>query len=273
MTSIRSILCRFAFSPTTGPRHVRLHYLTSCVLTAATLISLVTQLKSAPLAHTQPIIQSASTPGDFYLVNATLFTPIDVSGTFYSTNSTIALAQGSISGSLLMENSRYNQGAGSIMNIGGLFRATDSNINLSSGSDLNIGGSIQFTNSVFDQSSGSVMNVGGSFIATNLNFENSSSAFTNVGGDFVSANSRITIGSIVQVSGSYFQQSGSTLTIKPGRVLDGPLIFSIGGKAQLDGALQVVAKSPPKRHDRITILTAAGGVIGKFDSFDSPYPR
>ena len=159
------------------------------------------------------------------------------------------------------------------MDIGGLFRATDSNINLSSGFDLNLGGSIQFTNSVFDQSSGSVMNVGGSFVATNLNFENSSSATTNIMGDLVSTNSKITVGSIVRVSGDYVQQSGSTLTIKPGLVSDGPLIFAVGGKAQLDGALAVIAKSPPKRHDSITILTAAGGIVGEFDSFDSPYPR
>ena len=138
---------------------------------------------------------------------------------------------------------------------------------------MNVGGLFRATNSILDQSSRSVLNVGGSFVATNLNFENSSSAITNITGDLVSTNSKITVGSIVRVSGDFVQQSGSTLTIKPGLVIDGPLIFAVGGKAQLDGAVEVVAKSPPKRHDSITILTAAGGIVGEFGSFDSPFPR
>jgi uncharacterized protein with beta-barrel porin domain len=221
----------------------------------------------------QSNILNASAPGDFHLVNSTLFDRINVGGTFYSVNSNIVLARGSIGNSLLLENSRYNQSAGSIMNIGGLLRATESNINLNSGSYLNLGGSIHSTNSIFNQSSGSVMNVGGSFVAANSNFENSSSASTNIRGDLISTNSSFTIGSIARVSGDYVQQSGSSLTIKPGLVQDGPLIFAMGGKAQLGGALEVVAKSAPKRHDSITILTAAGGVVGEFDSFNSPYPR
>ncbi len=74
------------------------------------------------------------------------------------------------------------------------------------------------------------------------------------------------------VSGSYAQRSGGALEIEVGGTSPGEFdLLSIGGEANLAGQLVVATDGfDPQADQQFVILTAAGGVSGRFDSVDAP---
>ncbi|MDR3406473.1 MAG: autotransporter domain-containing protein [Chthoniobacter sp.] len=78
----------------------------------------------------------------------------------------------------------------------------------------------------------------------------------------------------IQVSGNYTQTSTGTLRIEiAGRDLARHDLLSVGGRANLDGTLQLVPLNgfKLKRNKPVTFLTAAGGVFGKFATVENGF--
>ena len=76
------------------------------------------------------------------------------------------------------------------------------------------------------------------------------------------------------IGGSYTQQSGGTLQIEVAGVQPGQFdVLAVGGHASLDGTLRIVrvGGATLKAGDRLAIVTAGGGVSGKFSTVVNPF--
>jgi autotransporter-associated beta strand protein len=77
------------------------------------------------------------------------------------------------------------------------------------------------------------------------------------------------------ISGNYVQSSNGTLRIGVGGVAPGQFgVLAIGGHATLGGTLQIVSTNGFQLAvgNKLTFLTAAGGISGSFSTIENPFP-
>jgi fibronectin-binding autotransporter adhesin len=77
------------------------------------------------------------------------------------------------------------------------------------------------------------------------------------------------------ISGNYTQNSSSTLRLVVSGVAPGQFgVLAIGGHATLGGTLQIVPTNGFQLAvgNKLTFLTAAGGVSGNFSTIQNPFP-
>jgi autotransporter-associated beta strand protein len=144
---------------------------------------------------------------------------------------------------------------------------------------LNLAGNISGTGSVAQNGSGTTVLIGNNTY-TGGTIVNAGTLTVNSAQALGTGNVQINGGILradpqpINVKGNYTQNAGGTLQLQVAGAGSGQYdTLNVGGTATLGGTLQLLSLGfQPKAGNQLTLVTAAGAVLGRFAAFLNPFP-